>query len=57
MLKVGDTIQCADEEDMLKAHNELAKEGIYTDWLDIAETGKIKWRLTVVGVRLNDKNE
>lgn len=34
-LKVGDTIKCSSDEDMIRVSNELMKEGIYTDWFDI----------------------
>ena len=33
MLKVGDTIKCANKEDLLATHNELALNGVYTDFL------------------------
>ena len=33
MLKVGDTIQCADKEDLIATHNDLASNGVYTDFL------------------------
>lgn len=33
MPKVGDTIKCADKDDCIKTMNELAKEGIETDFL------------------------
>lgn len=33
MLKAGDTIKCADKEDLLNAHNDLALNGVYTDFL------------------------
>lgn len=36
-LKVGDTIKCHDDEDMIKVSTELMKEGIYTDWFDIKD--------------------
>ena len=32
MLKVGDTIKCADKEDLLNTHNDLALNGVYTDF-------------------------
>lgn len=32
-LEVGDTIKCADKEDLLNTHNELALNGIYTDFM------------------------
>lgn len=33
MLKVGDKIKCADIEDLIATHNELALNGVYTDFL------------------------
>lgn len=33
MLKVGDTIKCADADDMIAVMNELTKENIETDFL------------------------
>lgn len=33
VLKVGDTIKCADKEDMISTMQELAKENIETDFL------------------------
>ena len=33
MLKVGDTIKCANKEDLLNTHNNLAKNGIQTDFM------------------------
>lgn len=36
-LKVGDTIKCSSDEDMIRISNELMKEGIYTDWFDIKD--------------------
>ena len=33
LLKVGDTIKCADKEDLLNTHNDLALNGVYTDFL------------------------
>jgi len=33
MLKVGDTIKCANKEDLVTAHNELVLNGVYTDFL------------------------
>jgi len=50
MLKIGDTIQCADDEDMVRVSTELAKEGIFTDWPYITEPGKKKNLLVVTGV-------
>lgn len=50
MLKVGDTIQCSDDNDMINVSTELAKEGIFTDWPYIAEPGKKRNLLVVTGV-------
>lgn len=33
MLKAGDTIKCADKEDLISTHNELALNGVFTDFL------------------------
>ena len=33
LLKVGDVIKCANKEDLLTTHNELALNGVYTDFL------------------------
>lgn len=33
MLKVGDTIRCADADDMINTMNKLSTEGIETDFL------------------------
>ena len=33
MLKVGDAIKCADKEDLVNTHNDLALNGVYTDFL------------------------
>lgn len=32
-MKPGDTIKCANKEDLLTTHNELALNGVYTDFL------------------------
>ena len=32
-LRIGDTIKCANKDDLLETHNELAKEGIITDFM------------------------
>lgn len=53
MLKKGDTIQCANDEDMLETSMALAKEGIYTDWPYITEPGKKRNLLVVTGVEKN----
>lgn len=49
-MKVGDTIQCANDEDMIKTSEALAKEGIFTDWPFIKEPGKKRFMLVVTGV-------
>lgn len=49
-MKVGDTIQCANDEDMIKTSEALAKEGIFTDWPFIKEPGKKRFLLVVTGV-------
>ena len=33
MLKAGDMIKCSDKEDLLNTHNDLASNGVYTDFL------------------------
>ena len=33
MLKVGDTIKCADADDMINTMTDLAREDIFTDFL------------------------
>lgn len=54
MLKVGDTIKCHDAEDMIDAMQDLAKEGIETDfvyemdgkkgfWLIITKVSETVW--------------
>lgn len=53
MLKIGDTIQCANDEDMINTSEALAKEGIFTDWPYIAEPGKKRNLLVVTGVEEN----
>lgn len=53
MLKIGDTIQCSDDEEMVRVSVELAKEGIFTDWPYIAEPGKKRNLLVVTGVEEN----
>ena len=40
MLKVGDTIKCANKEDLLKTQNDLAENGIQTDFM--YEKGGVK---------------
>lgn len=49
-LKVGDTILCNDENDMINVSQELSKQGIYTDWFYISENSDRKYMLTVVEV-------
>lgn len=43
MLKVGDTIKCADEEDLLNTHNDLDLNGVYTDFLYEKDGKKGLW--------------
>ena len=43
LLKVGDTIKCADKEDLLNAHNDLALNGVYTDFLYEKDGEKGLW--------------
>ena len=31
-LKIGDTIQCADADDLIDTMTELAQNGVITDW-------------------------
>ena len=33
MLSVGDTIKCANKDDLLQTHNELAENNIMTDFM------------------------
>lgn len=40
MLKVEDTIKCANKEDLLNNHNDLAENGIQTDFM--YEKGGVK---------------
>lgn len=40
MLKVVDTIKCANKEDLLNTHNHLAENGIQTDFM--YEKGGVK---------------
>ena len=49
MLKVGDTIKCADKEDLLNNHNDLALNGVYTDFL-YEKDGKNRFWLEVIRV-------
>lgn len=43
MLKAGDTIKCADKEDLLNTHNNLALNGVYTDFLYEKDGEKGLW--------------
>lgn len=43
MLKPGDTIKCANKEDLLTTHNELALNGVYTDFLYEKDGEKGLW--------------
>ena len=43
MLKVGDTIKCADKEDLVNTHNDLALNGVYTDFLYEKDGKKGLW--------------
>ena len=43
MLKAGDTIKCADKEDLLNTHNDLALNGVYTDFLYEKDGKKGLW--------------
>ena len=57
-LKIGDVIRCHDKVDIIEMHNELARNGIQTDfvferngkqglWLEIKQIGEkndITWR-------------
>lgn len=49
-LKVGDTIQCASDLDMIYTSEALAKEGVFTDWLDVQKPGKERYKLTVMQI-------
>lgn len=55
-LKVGDTIKCHDEDDMIKTMEELAKEGIDTDSL-YEKNGKHGLWLEVVEVMEDGRKE
>lgn len=48
-LQIGDTIQCASDEDMIRTSEELAKCGYFTDWLNIKEEPPRRYILTVLG--------
>ena len=43
MLKPGDTIKCANKEDLLTTHNELALNGVETDFLYEKDGEKGLW--------------
>lgn len=40
MLKVGDTIKCADKDDLVETHNILQRQGYDTDFLSREGTEK-----------------
>ena len=48
MLKVGDTIKCANKEDLLTTHNELALNGVYTDFLYKKDGKKGLWLEVII---------
>lgn len=54
MLKIGDTIQCHDIDDMVDTMQELAKGGVITDFL-YGLNGKRGYWLIVTG--LEEDNE
>ena len=43
MLKIGDTIQCHDADDMIRTMTELAKENITTDFMYEKDGVKVLW--------------
>lgn len=47
-LKVGDTIKCHDQDDMIDTMNELVKSGVETDFL-YKKDGKEGFWLVVTG--------
>lgn len=53
-LRVGDTIQCHDDEEMIRVSNELMKEGIYTDWFDIKDPVR-RNTLTITKIESEEK--
>lgn len=53
-LKVGDTIRCSNENEMIEISIELQKEGIWADWLNIKDQPPKKWTLTITGVTNDD---
>ena len=50
MLKVGDTIKCANKEDLITTHNELALNGVCTDFLYEKDGERGLW-LEVIDVK------
>lgn len=54
--KVGDTIQCSCDIEMIMISNELAKEGYQSDWLNIKEPAPRRYILTITGVDKNERN-
>lgn len=50
MLKVGDTIKCADKKDLLDTHNDLALNGIHTDFMYEKDGEQGLW-LEVINVK------
>lgn len=42
-MKPGDTIECADKEYLLNTHNDLALNGVYTDFLYEKDGKKGLW--------------
>lgn len=49
-LKIGDTIQCVDADDMIDTHTRLAVQGIETDFVYEKEGKKGYW-LEVIKVK------
>lgn len=49
-LQIKNTIKCANKEDLLTTHNELALNGVYTDFLYEKDGEKGLW-LEVKGVK------
>ena len=43
MLKVGDTIKCADKDDLVETHNILQRQGYNTDFLYEKDGKKGLW--------------
>lgn len=48
-LNVGDTIQCSCDIEMIMISEQLAKEGIQSDWLNIKEEPPRRYILTITG--------